>query len=53
MAFYTVAHYLQGNLDGSEPGLLGVKPQDLTPDFWDFVFLGKAYTSNKVPLFKL
>lgn len=53
MAFYTISHYLQGNLDGSQPGLLGIKPQDLTPDFWDFIFLGKPYTSNKVAQYKL
>ena len=53
MAYYTISHYLQGNLDGSEPGLLGIKPNDITPDFWDFVFLGKQYTSGKVALYKL
>lgn len=30
MAFYTIAHFLQGNLDGSEVGILGIKPEDLT-----------------------
>lgn len=53
MAYYTIAHYLQGNLDGSEQGVLGIKHQDLTPDFWDFVFLGKPYTSGKVPHYKM
>jgi leucyl-tRNA synthetase len=53
MAYYTIAHYLQGNLDGSEVGSLGIKPSDLTPDFWDYVFLGKPYASNKVPNYKL
>lgn len=53
MAFYTVAHYLQGNLDGSEPGILGIRHQDLTPDFWDFVFLGQPYTSGKIPTYKM
>lgn len=49
MAYYTIAHYLQGNLDGSELGILGIKHSDITPDFWDFVFLGKEYKSGKVP----
>ena len=53
MAYYTIAQYLQGNLDGSEPVILGIRHQDLTKDFWDFVFLGKPYTSNKIPLYKL
>lgn len=53
MAYYTIAHYLQGNLDGSEQGLLGIKVTDLTSDFWDYVFLGKEYKSGKIPQFKL
>lgn len=40
-AFYTVAHLLQGNLNGSKPGILGIKSEDLTRDFWDYIFLGK------------
>lgn len=40
-AFYTIAHLLQGNIFGSEPGILGIKSEDLTEDFWDFVLLGK------------
>lgn len=53
MAYYTIAHYLQGNLDGSELGELGIKSQDITPDFWDYVFLGKEYKAGKVPMYKL
>lgn len=52
-AFYTVAHYLQGNLDGSELGILGIRHEDITLDFWDYIFLGKEYTSKKIPQYKL
>lgn len=40
-AFYTIAHMLQGNLDGSVQGTLGIKHEDLTPDFWSYILLGK------------
>jgi hypothetical protein len=53
MAYYTISHFLQGNLDGSEQGILGIKSHDLTHDFWDFVLLGKPYTSAKVPMYKM
>jgi leucyl-tRNA synthetase len=50
MAYYTVAHLLQGGvLDGSAVGPLGVKPQDLTLSAWDFVFLGTPYNAAECP----
>jgi leucyl-tRNA synthetase len=52
-AYYTVAHMLQGNLDGSVLGILGIKPEELTSDFWDYIFLGLEYKSKKVPQYKL
>lgn len=52
-AFYTVAHFLQGNLDGSQLGILGIRHEDITPDFWDYIFLGKEYTSKNIPQYKL
>ena len=53
MAYYTISHYLQGNINGSEPGLLGIKPADLTPAFWVYIFFGKDYTNSKIPQYKL
>jgi len=45
-AYYTVAHLLQGGdfrgvRDGSNA--LKIKPEDMTEDGWDYVFLGKPY----------
>lgn len=43
MAFYTVAHLLQGgtaNMDGSKAGPAGVAAADLTDAVWDYVLLG-------------
>lgn len=42
MAYYTVAHLLQGGvLDGSVPGPSKIKPEQLTREVWDYIFLGK------------
>ena len=43
MAFYTLAHLLQGagNLDGTEVGPSGLRPEDMTEAVWDHVFLGR------------
>lgn len=43
MAYYTVAHLVQGgDMYCSEPGSAptGIKAEDLTPEVWDYVFLG-------------
>lgn len=43
MAYYTIAHMLQGGvLDGTGPSPEGIKPEDLTDDVFDFVFLDGA-----------
>lgn len=40
MAYYTIAHLLQGgDILGSKPGPLGIKPEDLTDEVFDFIFL--------------
>lgn len=40
MAFYTVAHLLQGGaVDGSRPGPLGIRPDQVTAAVWDYLFL--------------
>ncbi|TGZ68584.1 hypothetical protein CRM22_004191 [Opisthorchis felineus] len=43
MAYYTVAHFLQeGCLNGRKIGPLGIRPEHMTPEVWDYVFLGKG-----------
>jgi len=39
MAYYTIAHYLQGNTEGSVPGLLNIKAEDIGLKDWDYIFL--------------
>lgn len=41
MAYYTIAHLLQGSVNGQQVGSLGIKPEDLTDDIWDYIF-GRA-----------
>ncbi|XP_075235373.1 leucyl-tRNA synthetase [Lycorma delicatula] len=40
MAYYTVAHFLQGNTFKGEKGnQLNVKPEQMTPEVWDYIFI--------------
>ncbi|KXZ46771.1 hypothetical protein GPECTOR_41g736 [Gonium pectorale] len=40
MAYYTVAHILQkGDMYGKDTS--GIAPEQLTPEVWDYIFLGK------------
>lgn len=39
MAYYTVAHLLQGGvLSGQGPSPLGIRPQQMTREVWDYIF---------------
>ncbi|XP_022084467.1 leucine--tRNA ligase, cytoplasmic-like isoform X2 [Acanthaster planci] len=52
MAFYTVAHLLQGGVfDGSGTSPLGIKADQMTPEVWDYIFYSKAPypKSSKIP----
>ncbi|MEJ1283587.1 leucyl-tRNA synthetase [Cricetulus griseus] len=55
MAFYTVAHLLQGNdLHGQAESPLGIRPQQMTKDVWDYVFFKDApFPKTQIPKEKL
>ncbi|XP_069892406.1 leucine--tRNA ligase, cytoplasmic [Dipodomys merriami] len=55
MAFYTVAHLLQGgNLSGQAESPLGIRPQQMTKEVWDYVFLKNApFPKTQIPKEKL
>ncbi|KAN0012546.1 hypothetical protein ACTFIU_007853 [Dictyostelium citrinum] len=54
MAFYTVAHLLQGDVNGSKPGTAGITPKQMTSACWDYVLMGKPYPEGcEVPEEKL
>lgn len=39
MSYYTVAHFLQGGvINGSEVGPLGIKPEEMTDEVWEYLF---------------
>ncbi|VEN44598.1 unnamed protein product [Callosobruchus maculatus] len=48
MAYYTVAHFLQGNtFRGNKPNMLGIKAEQMTPEVWDYIFMKNAkYPTN-------
>lgn len=42
-AYYTVAHFLQGGtFRGDKENVLKIKPEDVTPEVWDYVFFKDA-----------
>lgn len=54
MSYYTIAHYLQGDLNGESAGSLGIKPEDLTHEVWDYIFKKGEYPANcNIPQDKL
>ncbi|XP_036702261.1 leucine--tRNA ligase, cytoplasmic [Balaenoptera musculus] len=55
MAFYTVVHLLQGgNLRGQAESPLGIRPQQMTKEVWDYVFFKEApFPKTQIPKEKL
>lgn len=49
MAYYTIAQYLQGDIYGKTPGLAGVKASSMTPEVYDYIFLGKDKPETDIP----
>lgn len=51
MAYYTVAHFLQGGVfDGSGKSPANIKPEQMTPEVWDYVFFKDTpYKNLPVP----
>lgn len=48
MAYYTVAHFLHGDIFGKTPGLLNIKPEQMTDEVWDYVFARRDLTDAVV-----
>ncbi|KAM9730341.1 leucine--tRNA ligase, cytoplasmic isoform 2-T2 [Dama dama] len=55
MAFYTVAHLLQGgSLHGQAESPLGIRPQQMTKEVWDYIFFKEApFPKTQIPKEKL
>ena len=48
MAYYTIAHLLQGDIEGTIPGTLDIKAEDLNDEVFEYVFKKAAYPSDCV-----
>jgi len=46
MAYYTVAHFLQSDIDGRQKGQLDIEAKDLTEKDWDYIFLNTPYDAS-------
>jgi leucyl-tRNA synthetase len=46
MSYYTIAHYLQGNIFGTKKGVAELEAKDLNDEFWDYVFLNGSLPSH-------
>ncbi|XP_037019225.2 leucine--tRNA ligase, cytoplasmic isoform X2 [Artibeus jamaicensis] len=55
MAFYTVAHLLQGgDLRGQAESPLGIRPQEMTKEVWDYIFFKESpFPKTQIPKEKL
>ncbi|SOV04995.1 probable CDC60 - leucine--tRNA ligase, cytosolic [Ustilago sp. UG-2017a] len=51
MSYYTIAHHLQGGVaDGSKVGPIGIKPEELTDEIWDYILGDAQYpTDTTIP----
>lgn len=50
MAYYTVAHLLQGGtMRGTGPNALSITPEQMTPEVWDYIFLGGSQPKTTIP----
>ncbi|EGC36146.1 hypothetical protein DICPUDRAFT_78187 [Dictyostelium purpureum] len=44
--FSTIAHLLQGDFEGSKPGIADITPEKMTHQVWDYVLLNKDYPED-------
>jgi leucyl-tRNA synthetase len=50
MSYYAVAYLLQGGVvNGSTPGPLGIRPEQMTVAVWDYVFFGGDLPTTDIP----
>ncbi len=46
MAYYTVCHFLHKDYYGAETGSLGIKPEEMTDEVWDYIFTRRDDITN-------
>ncbi|XP_025412674.1 leucine--tRNA ligase, cytoplasmic isoform X2 [Sipha flava] len=53
MAYYTVAHILQeGTFKGENGNRFNIKPEEMTPEVWDYIFLSNKSYPNQCKIKK-
>ncbi|KAG7807857.1 hypothetical protein KL921_004152 [Ogataea angusta] len=48
-AYYTVAHLLHKDFYGKVTGPLGIKPEQMTDDVWDYIFCNVEKVDSSIP----
>jgi leucyl-tRNA synthetase len=48
MAYYTIAHFLHGDIFGTQKGLLDIKPEQMTDEVWDYLFCQKELSKESL-----
>lgn len=48
MAYYTIAHFLHGDVFGTQKGLLDIKPDQMTDEVWDYLFCQKELSNESL-----
>lgn len=54
MAYYTIAHYLHGDIFGKTPGIANVTVEQMTDEVFDYIFCRSEFpTNSSIPVEKL
>ena len=49
MAYYTIAHLLHTDIEGSTLGPANIPAKDMIDEVWDYIFLGKPILKTSIP----
>ena len=46
MAYYTISYLLHSDVFGTQPGVLSIKPSQMTDEVWDYIFCRQPLSSS-------
>jgi leucyl-tRNA synthetase len=49
MSYYTIAHFLHLDVEGSKLGPANIPAKEMTDEVWDYIFLGKKFPKTSIP----
>lgn len=49
MAYYTISRFLHSDYNGEKPGKFSISPKQMTPEVFDYIFLGRNEVSSDIP----